>query len=201
MNYKHLSSNAFSIAFLGLALLSMVSMTILGCESDSGLIEHQSFAFQLNPVSSSTDSTNNEQSVSKALNNSRHIVIIGDERFSAEIATTDIEKSTGLSGRKSLPKKNGMLFVFQNYPAPAFWMKGMEFDLDLVWIDLNCTVVSITLNVPSPKSMKSENIRTYESSKPAHYVFEINAGEVTKYGIEVGNPVQFIGTKTDGTAC
>ena len=201
MNYKYISSSGFSIAVLVLALLSVVSMMILGCEPDSGLIEHHSFTFQLDPMSSSTDSINNGQSVSNTLTGSGPGVMIGDEKFRAEIAVTDIEKSIGLSGRESLPQKTGMLFVFQHYPAPDFWMKGMEFDLDLVWIGLNCTVVSITLNVPSPKSMKSENIRTYESSKPAHYVFEINAGEVTKYGIEVGNPVQFIGTKTDCTAC
>ena len=201
MNYKYISSSGFSIAVLVLALLSVVSMMILGCEPDSGLIEHHSFTFQLDPMSSSTDSTNNGQAVSNTLPGSGPVVMIGDEKFRAEIAVTDIEKSIGLSGRESLPQKTGMLFVFQHYPAPDFWMKGMEFNLDFVWIDLSCTVVSITLNVPSPKSPHNGNLLTYGSSNPAHYVFEINAGEVTKYGIAVGDAVQFLGTQIDGSTC
>ena len=183
MNYKYITSSSFSIAGLGLALLLVVTITIVGCESDSGLIEHQSFTFQSDTM------------------NSKPVVIIRDVRFSAEIAMTDIEKAKGLSGRESLPQKTGMLFVFQHYPAPAFWMKAMEFNLDLVWIDLNCKIVSTTLNVPYPKSLSGKDLPTYASSKPAHYVFEINAGEATKYEIEVGDPVEFSGTQIDGAGC
>ena len=104
MNYKYISSSGFSIAVLVLALLSVVSMMILGCEPDSGLIEHRSFTFQLDPMSSSTDSINNGQSVSNTLTGSGPVVMIGDEKFRAEIAVTDIEKSIGLrlSGSASI---------------------------------------------------------------------------------------------------
>ena len=50
------------------------------------------------------------------------------------VADTPQERAVGLSGYAGLPENVGMLFVFPEPRQPSFWMKGMEFSLDLVWI-------------------------------------------------------------------
>src|SRR5438094_9545272 len=52
-----------------------------------------------------------------------------------EVARTDAEREKGLGGHAPLGQYDGMLFIFDQ-PAPyAFWMKGMTFPLDMLWID------------------------------------------------------------------
>ena len=94
----------------------------------------------------------------------------------------------------------GMLFVFESGAASSFWMKGMRFALDFVWISSGCEVVGVTVDVPPPASANS-NLATYSSPAPAAYVFEINAGEVAAHDIAVGDPVRFSGISVEGADC
>jgi hypothetical protein len=43
-----------------------------------------------------------------------------------------------------------MLFIFESEGLYSFWMKGMRFPLDMVWINAECAVVDITKEVPPP---------------------------------------------------
>jgi hypothetical protein len=52
----------------------------------------------------------------------------------AELARTPEQRARGLSGRDSLAPDRAMLFVFATREQHGFWMQGMRFDLDLVWI-------------------------------------------------------------------
>ena len=89
-----------------------------------------------------------------------------------------------------------MLFIFETGVASFFWMKGMLFSLDFVWIGMDCMVVDLTPNVPVGE--KGE-FPTYTSSVTAAYNFEINSGEAEKYGVEVGASVRF--SNVPGGAC
>ena len=75
-------------------------------------------------------------------------VKVGDGRFEVEVAQTPAQRARGLSGRDSLAPGTGMLFVFETGRASAFWMKGMRFPLDFVWIGEDCSVVHTTIDVP-----------------------------------------------------
>jgi len=68
----------------------------------------------------------------------------------AELARTPEERARGLSGRESLAGDAGMLFVFQAEGQHAFWMRGMRFSLDFIWISSARRVVDMTENVPPP---------------------------------------------------
>ena len=125
---------------------------------------------------------------------------IGEAAFDAEVAHTPALRTRGLSGRDSLAPQTGMLFVFESGRASAFWMKGMRFALDFVWISSACEVVGVTEDVPPPASAGS-NLPTYSSPAPAAYVFEINAGEVAAHDIAVGDPVRFSGISVEGADC
>ena len=121
-------------------------------------------------------------------------VLIGDVSFAAELAHTPSERVVGLSGRDSLPANTGMLFIFDSGVASSFWMKGMRFPLDFIWVSSDCTVADVTENVPAPApGTPQSELRSYRSSSPAAYAFEINGGEAGLRGIEIGDRVRFEG--------
>ncbi len=126
-------------------------------------------------------------------------VVIGSTVFDAELAIAPAERVKGLSGRDSLPPQTGMLFIFETGEATAFWMRGMRFPLDFVWISKDCAVADITHHAPAPEN-DSTDLPTYESAAQAAYNFEINAGEAEKYGIEVGDPVLFFDVPAESGA-
>lgn len=114
-------------------------------------------------------------------------VLLGETTFKVEIVDTQDKRTLGLSGRESLPDDSGMLFVFENSYFHGFWMKDMNFPIDIIWLDENLKVVHIEKNV-QPESFPE----VYLPDKPALYVLEINAGEAEKNSIKVGSEIVFI---------
>jgi uncharacterized protein len=115
-------------------------------------------------------------------------VTIDNQTFSVEIATSSAQQQRGLSGRNSLPKDQGMLFIFKTPNRYAFWMKGMKFPLDIIFIKDN-KIVSISRNVPVPKDTKEANLPIYTPDTPADKALEINAGLATSYDFQKGDDV------------
>lgn len=129
------------------------------------------------------------------------MVRIGDTTFRAEVSSTQADIEKGLSERDGLPAKTGMLFVFESGVAPTFWMKGMRFPLDLIWISWDCAVAGITENVPSPPAGTPDADQPrYPPAALAAYTFEVNAGEAGLYGIRAGEKVRFVGVSISGAA-
>lgn len=120
-------------------------------------------------------------------------VRIGDvASFEAELAVTPDERSTGLGGRDQLPEGRGMLFVFREEREASFWMKGMRFPLDFVWISAERAVVDFTENVPPPEpGTPDDQLPLYLPDVPVLYVLEVNAGLIESLGIEAGDTVLF----------
>ena len=54
--------------------------------------------------------------------------------FDVELALSGPQRERGLSYRDGLPQSAGMLFDMGETIVPTFWMKGMRFPLDMVWI-------------------------------------------------------------------
>ena len=128
-------------------------------------------------------------------------VTIGAGTFGAEVAHTPADRVRGLSDRDELAPGTGMLFVFESGVVSSFWMNGMRFALDFVWIGADCTVAGTTVNVPPPASDSDTSPPIFNSPAPAAYTFEINEKEVNEYGIEVGDPVSFSGFSVVGAEC
>ena len=130
------------------------------------------------------------------------IVTIGDTTFDAEIADTPELRNKGLGERDSLAEQSGMLFVFPSGQASSFWMKGMRFPLDFVWIGADCTVVDVTEDVQHfPPNTPNSELETFTSSSPAAYTFEINAGEIRRFGIEIDDEVRFHNIESEFAEC
>lgn len=114
------------------------------------------------------------------------VLKVGDRTFALEEATTPAQQRQGLSGRMAMGRDQGMLFVFNNEGRPCFWMKDMQFPLDIIWVNTKHKVVHIRKNV-SPETYPE----AFCPDKPAKYVIELNAGEATKAGIRQGQTLAF----------
>ncbi|MDO8442947.1 MAG: DUF192 domain-containing protein [bacterium] len=138
-------------------------------------------------------------------------VKVGENVFRAEVAETMAQKAKGLSFRDSLDKDSAMYFDFGKEGNQVFWMMGMRFPIDIIWIKNN-VVVGIEKNVPAPekgtpenalkryyspepvdpvRSRPAEGSATATSGRPASNgvdkVLEINAGLSDELGIKVGD--------------
>jgi uncharacterized protein len=108
--------------------------------------------------------------------------------FNVEIASTMIQQSRGLSNRPSLGANDGMLFVFASGTTQSFWMKDMNFPLDIIWISGN-TIVGFAQNDPAAPGVAVPISTIVYSPLNTDKVLEVNAGTVAKYNIKVGDTV------------
>lgn len=116
-------------------------------------------------------------------------VLINDTKIKIEIADVQSERAKGLGGRKNLASDSGMLFIFERESTYSFWMKGLKFPLDFIWIKGD-KVVDITENVPVPqKGITDEQLPTYQSKEPIDKLLEVNGGFVSTHNIKVGNNI------------
>lgn len=114
-------------------------------------------------------------------------VTIGSTKFVVELAVTSAEKEKGLSYRTNLLPKHGMLFPYDHKERYDFWMKGMQFPLDFIWI-ADTTVVDIAKNIQPPNGT---NLHVVQPHIPVDKILEINAGEADAFGIKIGDTVTF----------
>ncbi len=120
-------------------------------------------------------------------------VTINQQTFKVEVAHTPQELMKGLSDKPFLPQNQGMLFIFNKPGMYAFWMRGMKFPLDILFINGN-KIVTIYENLPpAPFNIQNptcEDISCYQPSEPVDKVLEINAGLVKKYDIKKGDGIK-----------
>jgi len=112
---------------------------------------------------------------------------INNVEFRIELALTAPEKAKGLGYRSDLPARHGMLFVYDHKEKYSFWMAGMRFPLDFVWIDAN-KIVEITKNIQPPNGV---DMHMVTPTVPVDKILELNAGEVDTYNLKVGDVVVF----------
>lgn len=117
-------------------------------------------------------------------------IIINSHKFNIEISNTEEKRELGLSYRQSIPQDSGMLFVFNSPGQYEFWMNGMLFPLDFVWINNN-TIVDLTKNVDAP--INGAPVRIIKPKSDVDKVLEINSGQIESNRIEIGQKVQLTG--------
>jgi uncharacterized membrane protein (UPF0127 family) len=96
-------------------------------------------------------------------------VYIRDIMVKAELVKTEARIEKGLAGRSSLLEGRGMLFDMPDEDIQNFWMKGMLFPIDIIWIE-NGRVIGCEKNI-SPKDP-----RIFASPGDAGYVLEVPEG-------------------------
>lgn len=119
------------------------------------------------------------------LKRSSSAVTINDQTYKVTVVDTDATRQQGLSGKKSLKENEGMLFVFQQKGKYPFWMKDMNFPIDIIFIN-DDTITDITKNAEPNDSADRPQ---YAPSQDINYVLEVNAGETDKKNVKVGDKV------------
>jgi hypothetical protein len=118
--------------------------------------------------------------------------IDGRTRLTAEIADTAAKRERGLSGHEALGPGEGMLFVFAAPGRQVFWMKGMSFPIDIIWL-LGEEVVDLVTDVPPPAHGVADSaLPSYASRVPADRVLEVPAGFAAANGLRIGSQIRAV---------
>src|SRR4051794_41707343 len=116
-------------------------------------------------------------------------VTIGDVTIQAEIADTSPLETRGLGYRDGLDAGTGMLFDFERASVHTFWMKGMRFCLDIIWIE-NGEITGAAQSVCPEPGAADADLPRYSSEVPVTYVLEVPAGTMAANGWEAGTAVK-----------
>ena len=71
---------------------------------------------------------------------------LNNKNFKVEIVKSESDQEKGLGYRDGMDGIDGMLFSYSNSKIRSFWMRGMRFDLDFIWINKG-KIVGFTENV------------------------------------------------------
>lgn len=114
----------------------------------------------------------------------RMTIRLGRQTYTLVRATTSEQKQKGLSGTASLGAGQGMFFDGDREAETCFWMKGMRYPLDIIWLGSDKKVAHIEHNVAPD---------TYPDTfcHGGQYVIEINAGQAARSGLQQGQSVAF----------
>ncbi|MDG2259331.1 MAG: DUF192 domain-containing protein [Paracoccaceae bacterium] len=108
----------------------------------------------------------------------------GQAAFNVEIADTGEKRALGLMHRPSMPRQDGMLFVFDHPKAVGFWMRNTLIPLDMLFATDSGVITKIHQNaIP----LDETPIYGGESIK---YVLEINGGLSALFGITEGTQIR-----------
>lgn len=106
---------------------------------------------------------------------------IKDQIIDTEIVFSQAAKSLGLSGRENLADNEGMLFIFSSDNYPSFYMKNMNFPLDILFIK-----DGVIKKIFAKVAAEGENPVNYYNYGPVDMVLELPATYTERYGIKEG---------------
>jgi len=112
-------------------------------------------------------------------------ITLGNQAIRTVVADTDASRKEGLLGWDHITEDTGMLLDFGMQGQYAIHMQGMKFPIDAVWIDGNGAIKLIYGDCTPNSGL------VYPSMFPCRYCLEIKAGFCKKYGIRIGQNVQF----------
>jgi len=104
---------------------------------------------------------------------------IGSKEYKVKLAETEEQKASGLQNQTELAPNEGMLFVFDESEDVSFWMKDTLIPLDIIFIDDEQEVISISEGKPNSEEFITE--------KNVTFVLEVNIGS----GIQEGDELEF----------
>lgn len=116
-------------------------------------------------------------------------MLVGDERLTVEVAADPASRARGLGYRHGLAPGTGMLFIFDEAAERSFWMKGMRFCLDIIWIHGGQILGAAVSVCPDPLGTADEDRASYHSGEPAQHVLEVPANWMAERGFRRGTPV------------
>jgi hypothetical protein len=117
---------------------------------------------------------------------------IKNNQIKVEVADSREKRAKGLGERDALALNDGMLFVFDKPGQYKFWMKGLKFPLDIIWIRGN-TIVDVLKYIPAPLPNEEDaSLPVYAPVTEVDKVLEVNAGYVDAHSIKIGDKIEFL---------
>lgn len=116
-------------------------------------------------------------------------LVINDKKLKVEIADTKSKRSKGLGGRENLASDSGMLFIFPEKDKYPFWMKGLKFPLDFIYIRED-KIVDFLSNIQPPSAGQTdESLSIYLPQEEVDKILEVAAGTIERLNIKVGDKI------------
>jgi hypothetical protein len=110
---------------------------------------------------------------------------VGTKIIWVEVVADPQSREKGLMFRESLPRDEGMLFVFETPDYQSFWMKNTYLPLDIAFIDPDLHITDIFHMVPMNDSI------LYKSTAKVTYALETNRDWFEQNGIQTGDKIEF----------
>ncbi len=111
---------------------------------------------------------------------------LNSKTYQIEVVDTNAKKTKGLSDRESLCEECGMLFVYEKPGIYNFWMKDMNFPIDIIWLNESKEIVFIKEDL-SPDTFPN----SFGTNLKSQYVLEFNAGFAEEHGLKFGDRIDF----------
>jgi uncharacterized protein len=102
-----------------------------------------------------------------------------------EIAADPAARARGLMGRREVPEGTGMVFLYPEDVAEAFWMKNTLVPLSIAFVAADGRVVSVAEMTPC----EADPCPTYAPAGPYRYAVELTAGAFPAAGVGKGAKV------------
>lgn len=117
----------------------------------------------------------------------------GPVGFDVEIADDESERAVGLMNRPELRQGTGMLFVYEEPQAVAFWMRNTLIPLDMVFMDEKGTVRHIHENAVPHDETPIPGAKAGDPEPERLMILEIGGGEAARLGVAEGQSMKFFG--------
>ena len=123
---------------------------------------------------------------------------VGSETLRVEVAIDPETRLRGLSGRASIPRNGGMLFVLAEPRPMSMVMRDCPAAIDVAFADSLGRVVAIHSMIPEPPRRPEESPFAYErrlpgyaSEAPVQFALETAGGRLAELGLRVGDRLHF----------
>lgn len=114
---------------------------------------------------------------------------LGSNQYYLVVANSPASITQGLSGRNQIGA-DAMLFILPQPQIATFWMKGMLFDLDFVWL-YQGKVVEITPKALHPQpGVTDDYLKIYSPHEVVDEVLEFPAGQAALSQIKPGDQLE-----------
>lgn len=119
----------------------------------------------------------------------RATIIVGTTDVEVDLAIEPFQQQLGLGYRNGLDDDTGMLFLGNAPRTRSFWMQGMRFCIDIIWIENGKITGAAESVCPDPEGTEDLDRPRYTSGVPVTHVLEMPAGWMQENGYGPGTPV------------
>lgn len=109
------------------------------------------------------------------IDNKSIIAKIGKKSLNLKVLSTDDSQRKGFMNSTPPKGDEGLLFVYDIEIPLTFWMKNVNFPLDILFFDSNLDLVDYQTMDPDDGS-EDDLLPRYTSKKPARYAVELPSG-------------------------